>query len=70
MITIGNDILSIPLGKEETWSEVVKKVELLNNNKPTIVVCTTGFRSKIFASFLTRSGFDKVYYTTIIAILL
>lgn len=60
---VGNDIILIPLGIEDTWSEVVKKVETLDNRKPAIVVCATGFRSKIFSSFLSRSGFDKVCCT-------
>ena len=57
---LGEDVVNIPLGEEDTWAAVVQTVELLDNKKPAIVVCATGFRSKIFSSFLTRSGFQNV----------
>lgn len=56
----GSDVLAIPLGPEESWGEVVRTIEGLDPRRPAVVVCATGFRSKIFASFLTRSGFNKV----------
>lgn len=57
----GKDILNIPLGEESKWSKSVEKIERMDSTKPAIVVCATGFRSKIFASFMTRSGFKEVY---------
>ena len=60
MLIEGSDILNIPLGQQENWGNVVTEIEKLDVNKPVIIVCETGLRSKIFSSFLIRTGFKKV----------
>lgn len=53
-------VIYLPLGEQENWEKLIRSIEKLDRSKPAIVICQTGVRSKIFASFLSRSGFPEV----------
>jgi glyoxylase-like metal-dependent hydrolase (beta-lactamase superfamily II)/rhodanese-related sulfurtransferase len=41
-----------------------KKIERLNPDKPTYVICQSGYRSSLGASILENAGFKKIYNVT------
>ena len=57
----GNDMINLPLGCANEWSQDVKEGKILDKSKPTICLCKVGVRSMRMATFLSQSGYEEVY---------
>jgi hydroxyacylglutathione hydrolase len=51
----------VPGALNFTLSHIERDLGNLDPNKPTAVVCQSGYRSSAASSFLQRAGFQEVY---------